>query len=164
MRVVQNKEPPAFLTLFAGGMVILDGRCVWCVLRVCVCTVCVEVVVRNGSTCICEFVNISCSIVLQTLFASEVCIRSNVDILGLYDTFTLSLMLPCLPMFVCEFFRYFICIIVILITLLLCFRHTYIYRSETMSLKSPARPVRLFCVRGHMRFEACLVEIDPEVS
>ena len=35
IRVVQGKEPPAFLNLFNGGMVLLDGRCV-CVC-VCVC-------------------------------------------------------------------------------------------------------------------------------
>ena len=36
-------------------------------------------------------------------------------------------------------------------------------RSETMSFKSPARPIRLFFVRGQMRNEGCLVEINPEV-
>lgn len=40
----------------------------------------------------------------------------------------------------------------------------WLSRSETHSLKSPAQTVRLFLVRGQMRSEACLVEIDPEVS
>ena len=43
------------------------------------------------------------------------------------------------------------------------YMYMYMCRSETLSFKSPARPIRLFFVRGQMRNEACLVEIDSEV-
>jgi len=65
IRVVQGKEPPAFLNLFNGGMVLVDGRCVcvcvcvpfMCVPCVCVCRACVcACVCVCMGVCVCAWV------------------------------------------------------------------------------------------------------------